>query len=218
MHITLTALAAAIIGGAFGLWQRHTAALLTYRLDAEADLPAPGRRSWIVWTAAITFTGLGAWAAATASWPLLPAILPLAAVGPLLAAIDLDVQRLPNRILAPIAGLTMAGVASTLITLDGPTSAISAAAGGLVTGTIFALLHLVSRGGIGFGDVKLSAVIGMAVGSVGFPSLLWAILLACLCAAVWAIVTHQRGPFPFGPWLLAGAWLGVLTTLLAASL
>lgn len=216
MHITLTALAAALIGGALGLWQRHAAARLTYRLDTEADLPSPGRRTWIMWTAAIAFAGLGAWAAATGSWPLLPAILPLAAVGPLLAAIDLDVQRLPNRILAPIAGLTMAGAASTLITLDGPTSAISAAAGGLAAGTIFALLHLVSHGGIGFGDVKLAAVIGTAVGSVSLSGLLWAILLACLGAGVWAVVTHQRGPFPFGPWLLAGAWLGVLTTLLTA--
>ena len=88
-----------VLGGLIGLVARGRAATLSYRLEAEVGHPPPGSRWWIpLMTAAAS--GLLAWRFGVDRWPLLLPTLPLAWFGPWLSAIDLDVRRLPNRMLA----------------------------------------------------------------------------------------------------------------------
>ena len=124
-----------------------------------------------------------------------------------MAAVDLDVKRLPNRILAPTAALTLLAVAGVAIVEQRWSPLILAVVAGGVAGGILAVVHSAGRGGIGFGDVKLAAVIGLSLGALGLGYALLAVLVGSVAAAIWACVKHKSGQFPYGPWLLFGAWL-----------
>jgi len=80
---------------------------------------------------------------------------------------------------------------------------------GLVIGTLVPLIIiLVSRGGMGGGDMKLLAVLGLAL---GWKLVLLCFFLATLIGTVVGIIGMMMGfikkgkPFPFGPFLVIGA-------------
>ncbi|WP_226526318.1 prepilin peptidase [Metabacillus niabensis] len=80
---------------------------------------------------------------------------------------------------------------------------------GLVIGTFAPLVViLVSRGGMGGGDMKLLAVFGLAL---GWKPVLLSFFLATLIGTVIGIIGMMMGfiktgkPFPFGPFLVLGA-------------
>jgi leader peptidase (prepilin peptidase)/N-methyltransferase len=78
---------------------------------------------------------------------------------------------------------------------------------------VFLLIALVSRGGMGWGDVKLAALIGLAT---GFPLVFVAIIMAAILGGVVAVVlliTRRRGRremIPFGPFLAVAAMVTLL--------
>ena len=98
-----------VLGAVIGLIVRWRLATLAYRRDDEVTQPSPGPRWWIP-LAVATGSGLLSWRFGIDRWPLLLPTLPLAWFGPWLSAIDLDVRRLPNRLLAAHAGFVAAGV------------------------------------------------------------------------------------------------------------
>ncbi|OMP67541.1 prepilin peptidase [Domibacillus epiphyticus] len=82
------------------------------------------------------------------------------------------------------------------------------AAFGFVSGFLLPLLvAIVSKGGMGAGDIKLFAVIGLSLGFTGF---LLSFFFSVLFGTLAGIVGLMRGnvkkgvPFPFGPWIAAG--------------
>lgn len=88
---------------------------------------------------------------------------------------------------------------------------ILAAAG---AGGFFLFLWWVTRGrGMGFGDVKLSAILGMLL---GFPQIVVACYTAFLTGAVVAVILVLAGKkslksrMAFGPFLIAGAFTSLL--------
>ena len=87
------------------------------------------------------------------------------------------------------------------------------ALGAAIGFVIFLLLALVSRGGMGFGDVKLAAFIGLAT---GFPLALLAVIMAAVLGGLTAIIllaTRKRGrkeAIPFGPFLAVAAMVTLL--------
>lgn len=200
----LTGVAGAAIGAVLGIYTQRALATLNYRLADEQQLPAPGPRRWLVWVSALSLGSIAVWLGANDSWALAPVLIPLALTGPALAAIDLDVMRLPNRILGPLALATIGGVASTSFTQGHTGAAIHAVLGCVMAGGTFLVLHLVSRGGVGLGDVKLAAIVGSASGAINAATVWWALLLGAASAMIWARATRRAGEFPFGPWLLGG--------------
>jgi len=115
--LTLTAVLT-VLGGLVGLVVRCRLSTLAYRRDDEADQPPPGPRWWIP-LAIGAASGLLAWRFGSTRWPLLLPTLPMAWFGPWLSAIDLDVRRLPNRLLVVHAAFVAAGVgAASLINSD----------------------------------------------------------------------------------------------------
>jgi leader peptidase (prepilin peptidase) / N-methyltransferase len=197
--VTLT-----LLGALIGLVIRWRVSTLVYRHDDEASQPSPGPRWWIPLAAAAA-SGLLAWRFGITRWPLLLPTLPVAWFGPWLSAIDLDVRRLPNRLLAVHAILVAAGVGATALITKDPTIAIQAALGGVVAFVVFWILDHLRRGGFGWGDGKYVPILGAATAAVS-PTVEWsAFLVACLAAVVATPLRHRRTAFPFGPWLFAGA-------------
>ncbi|MBM0229757.1 prepilin peptidase, partial [Micromonospora sp. ATA51] len=80
----------------------------------------------------------------------------------------------------------------------------------------YVLLALLPRARLGFGDVKLAAALGLPLGWSGWPTLWLGLLLPHLLngVVVLALLVTRRvrrdTALPFGPAILAGAWLAVL--------
>jgi len=211
-HPSLVIATAVLLGALVGLCTRRQVARLRYRLNTERNLPEPGSRWWIVAAAVLTFLGLGIWQTLTPMAAHGLALLPLAVAGPALAAIDLDVHRLPNRILAPVAIATLAALAAAALAVGEPLHILWAVAAAVATLAVLGALNLATDG-IGMGDVKLAGIIAAAVTPLGLSVLWIAIAIGSGLAILHTTATRQRGPIPFGPWLLLGAWAGTLLSL-----
>ncbi|UED84400.1 prepilin peptidase [Streptomyces profundus] len=137
----------------------------------------------------------------------------LLAVPPLvlLAAVDLSVQRLPDVLTLPLAGaLAVAlGVCALLPGADGSWPR-ALAGGGVLTGVYF-LLFLINPRGMGFGDVKLAASIGLVLGWYGWDHVFFGTFVGFLLAAGYGLSlvltgrASRRTPVPFGPFMALGA-------------
>jgi leader peptidase (prepilin peptidase)/N-methyltransferase len=126
---------------------------------------------------------------------------------------DLETLLIPNRITLP--GIVL-GLALRLY--PAPRGVLEGALGALVAGGIFYVIMRVSplvfgREGMGFGDVKLAAMMGAFL---GFPVVLVAVFLGVVAGGVTAIVLlllglRRLGEYlPFGTFLAAGGVLGAL--------
>ena len=88
--------------------------------------------------------------------------------------------------------------------------------GGLVLGGTYLVLALVRPGGIGGGDVKLAGLAGLALGWLGWPTLLAGAAVGFMLSGVvsMALVAARRltmqSMISFGPFMLAGALLATL--------
>jgi leader peptidase (prepilin peptidase)/N-methyltransferase len=164
--------------------------------------------------------GTGAlWAGVAASigkaWAL-PAFLVLAAALVLLSAIDLRHYILPNRIVFPLAlvELVLLGVAATAKGDPDPFLRSLACGGGALLA--FTTLHLISPRAMGFGDVKLSFVLGLALGWLGVGETVLGLFLGFVYGAVIGLVLiatkvrSRKDHVPFGPFLAMGAMTAVL--------
>jgi leader peptidase (prepilin peptidase)/N-methyltransferase len=145
----------------------------------------------------------------------LVAFLWLAGVTVALAVIDLEHHRLPNAIVLPSYAVGGALLAASSI-LVGDWSAIVRAAIGLASLFAFYLIAALSYpGGMGFGDVKLAGVLGLYLAWLGWGEFAVGAFAAFLLGGVFAVVllvtrrVQRTGGIPFGPWMLAGAWVGV---------
>jgi leader peptidase (prepilin peptidase)/N-methyltransferase len=145
----------------------------------------------------------------------LVAFLWLAGVSVALAVIDLEHHRLPNAIVLPSYAVGGALLAASSI-LVGDWSAIVRAAIGLASLFAFYLIAALSYpGGMGFGDVKLAGVLGLYLAWLGWGEFAVGAFAAFLLGGVFAVVllvtrrVERTGGIPFGPWMLAGAWVGI---------
>jgi leader peptidase (prepilin peptidase) / N-methyltransferase len=144
----------------------------------------------------------------------LVAYLYLAAISVVLAVIDLDVWRLPDRIVLPAYAVGAGLLGAAGILRGDPVALGTAALGAGLAVLLYLLLHLV--GGMAKGDVKLAGVLGLFLGYLGVEQLVVGVAGAFLIGGligVALLVTRRAGrgsAMPFGPWMLAGAWLGIL--------
>lgn len=145
----------------------------------------------------------------------LVAFLWLAGVSVALAVIDLEHHRLPNAIVLPsyVVGAVLLAASSLLV---GDWSALVRAAIGLASLFAFYLIAALSYpGGMGFGDVKLAGVLGLYLAWLGWGEFAVGAFAAFLLGGLFAVVllvtrrVQRTGGIPFGPWMLAGAWVGV---------
>lgn len=142
--------------------------------------------------------------------------LALLAVGCALLVIDVRSHRLPDRIVLPTLASLLVLVLLDAVMADGSGRSARAGAGLLILGGFYALLRLISREGMGGGDVKLAAVIGLVLGWHGWQALAVGAASAFVLGALHAIVlmsmrrADRSTRIAFGPWMIIGAMLGIL--------
>ena len=151
-----------------------------------------------------------------AQWLVLAAYLVFTAAGIALTAIDLELRRLPTPIVWTAAGLLGLLLAAAAV-LRGDVWAIGTALlAALAMGAFYFVIVLIRPDGMGMGDVRLAVLVGLATGWIGWDAsavgLLTAFLLGSLVGlgVILAGRGDRRTAIPFGPWMLAGAWIGVL--------
>ena len=177
-----------------------------------ADLAAhPG----LAWKCALWSAGLGAVIGLSTGWiwPLLY-LLYLVPVGVALGYVDYRTRLLPTRIIAPSYLVVGVLVLVCFAIEQDAGDLIRAVLGWLVAGFVFWFLWRFTPG-MGYGDVRLSGVLGMALGYLGWGELLVGMYAGFLVGAVGWIplrllrITKDRH-FPFGPFMLLGAVVGIV--------
>lgn len=134
------------------------------------------------------------------------------------SVVDLRVYRIPDRIVFPALGGTAALIVIATVALqpaDGVLVPLKYAVIGMVTyfGILF-VFHVVYPAGMGFGDVKLALLMGMAMGWIAATAggaayfVMVALFVGCVAGIVFGlavrVVRKQGGAFPFGPALALG--------------
>ncbi len=144
------------------------------------------------------------------------ALFYFASISIALTAIDLDTHRLPDAIVLPAYPVLAALLAAAAIAAGDLESAARAAAGAGILFAVYLALALISPRGMGMGDVKLAGVIGLMLGWYGWAALAVGALAAFILGGVVgvALIVARRASrntgIPFGPWMLGGAWVGIL--------
>lgn len=125
--------------------------------------------------------------------------------------IDLEHQILPDRITYP---LLIAGIATSMLRSE--FNLKESLFGALIGGGFLYLIVVLSRGGMGLGDVKLSAAIGAFLGWRNtIDSLFIAFLLGGIVGIILLIsgIKKRKDPIPFGPFIAAGVFISVLSEI-----
>lgn len=187
-------------------------------LGRTSRCPQCSQRWGPPWWATGGVAGVAAAVVALAVGPhlVLPLFVGLVVLSTGLGAIDLACHRLPLILVNPaiVAGaVLLAGVAA--VTGDWGSYG-RALLGALVLGAVFLLLYLVPGQNLGFGDVRLAVLLGLFLGWLGWPQVVWGILLPWLVNGPVVLVlllagrVGRKSRLPFGPALLAGALLAIV--------
>ena len=140
----------------------------------------------------------------------------LALVGVALTLVDLAVQRLPDRLTLPAYPVLVTLFALTAIVEHDVGALRRALLGGLALAACYLVLALISGGRLGGGDIKLAGLIGLALGWLGWSSLVAGACLGFLLAAIVSLVllagrrVTRTTLISFGPYMLGGALLATL--------
>jgi leader peptidase (prepilin peptidase) / N-methyltransferase len=149
-----------------------------------------------------------------ADWVLVPYLF-LFSVLLSQSVIDLELYRLLDRITFPALLTSVVALALVATTDDDPRARIVGALIGGVGYFVFLLIPaLISPKGMGLGDVKLAALMGLYLGYLDPMLVFPAVLIACVLGiAAGAVLFFVRGrasrAFPFGPWLALGCVIAI---------
>lgn len=152
--------------------------------------------------------------------PELPAVLAFIFGGVLLAVIDWKIRRLPTRIVYSTLAAVAGGLVFAAIVGRDWAQLATAVAGALLFANAFALIYFATTkfAGmmvLGFGDVRLAAVLGLMLGWYGLPFVLYGAIAGHVLALAAAAGTCVRKgglqfQYSFGPPLIAGTLAVVL--------
>lgn len=223
VDVTAAVLGALLCGGA-GVGVPALVARIPEPLpkDGEEAVPRyapvaalPGLRLRAAVSAAVAGALIGG--AIGLDWPLL-FLLPLIPVAVALAFVDLHTHLLPTKVIWPTLAATVALAAVAALADADPRALVRAAVAGAAVFGLFHALWWIYPAGMGYGDVRLSSIVGFVLGYLGWPELLIGVYGAFLVFAVLGVLraaarrdrSALRTPLPFGPFLLAGCLAGVV--------
>lgn len=180
------------------------------RYDAIAALPG------LAWKSAVASAVTSGLVGAVVGWgPILLLWAYLVPVGVALAIVDWRTRLLPTKVIAPsYIVLVVLTVLAAVLTGDWD-SLIRAGWGWLVAGGTFFVLWFIYPRGMGYGDVRLSGLLGIALGYLGWGELLTGVYAGFLLGGIGGLLLSvlrivDRKSYPFGPFMLVGALVGVL--------
>lgn len=148
---------------------------------------------------------------------LLPVWVLVCGVGSWLAFVDWRTRLLPYLIVAPMYVAALLLVALSALLLDDRDVLVHALIANVAVYLVFRLFHwLGSRyfgGAFGYGDVRLSGVLGLALGVLGPSEVLVGMYAGFILGAVLGVVLSRlkvidARSYAFGPYMVVGAVIG----------
>jgi leader peptidase (prepilin peptidase) / N-methyltransferase len=143
----------------------------------------------------------------------LPWLLVLCPVGVALAVIDWRTHLLPTKVIAPLYGVVLLLIVVAALAVREPAVLVAAVIGWAIYGLFFFTLWFFSRGSMGYGDVRLSGVLGLALGATGLEYFIVGMTGGALLGAVASVVTWtvkgRKAEFAYGPYMLLGVLVAV---------
>jgi leader peptidase (prepilin peptidase)/N-methyltransferase len=125
-----------------------------------------------------------------------------------IATVDLEQRKIPNELV-----IALAVVAIVARAIAERSHLLGSAVSGLIVFAVALALANLARGGLGMGDVKLAAALGLVLGKV----VLLALLVGSTAGAVAALAVlvrqgkaGRRTTIAYGPYLALGAALAIL--------
>lgn len=209
--VALFALAGAVVGAVTG----RQLATGGYRIESDGAGALP-RHAWWPAVALALLWGWLAWqVGGTAAWAALPTYLAFAWLAVGLVWIDADVHRLPDGLVLPAYPVLLVLVAVASLGAGEWGSLVRALVCAAALYALYFVLALVSPGSLGFGDVKLSGLIGLVLGWLGVGAVVMGTVAGFVVGGVVALVmlaarrVGLRSHIAFGPAMLVGAFVGV---------
>lgn len=145
-------------------------------------------------------------------------LVPLVPVAVALSYIDWHTRLLPRLVVLPATLAAVVAVVAVGLATDERDALVRALVAMLAVRSFFWLLWFVRSAGMGFGDVRLAALVGLVLGWVGWGSVAIGVWVGFVAFAVpgllLAVVRRDRSllkqAFPFGPFMAAGALVGLV--------
>lgn len=179
----------------------------TYRKDGDIPRRSATQLWWVVPGAAVAGAvagGLQGWLTAAAAVYLLGGVA--------ISWVDLDVHRVPDRILSIVLPAVVAALAAAAAGTGDWGLLARAMLAALALGALFLVLAIV--GSMGLGDVKLAVVTGLTIGALGWGPTMLAVLATFAVAGIAAVAmllsgAHRTQHLPFAPAIVAGAGIAI---------
>ncbi len=136
----------------------------------------------------------------------------------LIFVIDIEHQLILDKVVYPGMGLALAfSFFNPALGASTGLQVISSVSGGATGLVIMLLPFLIARGGMGLGDVKMAALVGLITGGFpGFPKVFIALFLSIMVGGLVAValltlgLKKRRQPIPFGPFLAIGTMVTIV--------
>lgn len=183
---------------------------------AYADIAA---RPGLGWRSAAVSAAAGALlgAASGLDWPLLW-LVPLTPVAVALSVVDWHTRLLPRVVVLPATLAAVVAVTAVGLATDQREALVRALVAMVAVRSFFWVLWFVRSAGMGFGDVRLAAPVGLVLGWVGWGAVaigVWTSFVVFVVPALaLALVRRDRlmlkKSFPFGPFMVIGALVGLV--------
>lgn len=211
-----------VAGAGAGIVLARRLTTLEHRYDDEADIRSMTFR-WLPLVTALAAAIVGA--AQTHVGGVLQGAVYAALTVPLvgLAAIDIDVHRLPDRWTGPTFLATLAGIVLLSAVRGQWHSLVVALICAAVVAVFFLLIAVIAGGqGFGLGDVKLSPTLGLLLGFNGAVEAGLGIFAGFLSGAVLGVVlilfagAGRKSAISFGPHMIIGAFVVLSLPLVGA--
>ncbi|WP_107774249.1 prepilin peptidase [Nocardioides sediminis] len=150
-------------------------------------------------------------------WPLVW-LVPLVPVAVALSFVDWHTRLLPRLVVLPATLATAVAMVAVGLAAGERDALVRALVAMVAVRSFFWVLWFVRSAGMGFGDVRLAALVGLVLGWVGWGTVAVGVWIGFVAFAVpgvlLAVVRRDRAllrqAFPFGPFMAAGALVGLV--------
>lgn len=135
-----------------------------------------------------------------------------------LAEIDVKCRKLPREVSYPLAAIALLLVAVSALSRGDAHLLVEALIGVVVATSSMSVLYVLSRGGLGDGDVRLAPAIGTTAAFGGVSTLWVTMFVAFVAAGVFVLMglalgrMNRSSAIPFGPFLIGGSIVAILVS------
>jgi leader peptidase (prepilin peptidase)/N-methyltransferase len=150
-------------------------------------------------------------------YPILALVIPPIPVCVAIAVVDWRTRYIPSWLVLPATAYAVVAGLVLWAAVGDRTDLVRGVVGLAVVRSFFWVMWFIRAAGMGFGDVRLAALLGFVLGYLGWGQLIFGVWIGFIAFGLPGILVSiakrdlrlLRVPFPFGPFMLIGALVGV---------